>query len=288
MATEFEARRAIVDIGRRIWERGYVAANDGNLSVRIPGGRIVVTPTGRSKGFLGPSELVVVDLDGVRVAGSLEPTSELAMHLFAYRSRPDVSGVVHAHPPKATAFAASGVPLAECVLPEVVLTLGSVPLASYATPSTEEVPRSLEELIGVYSAMLLKNHGVLTLGADLEQAYFRMETVEHFAEITIAAKVIGGPSPLSQEEVRKLLHVREKLGIAASSVSCVACGACDRPTGGEPSEPRASADPEVGGTGRGAPGGRPDDEAIIREVVREVERRLQAGEPPSTKKGRTP
>jgi L-fuculose-phosphate aldolase len=282
--TEFEARRAIVEIGRRIWQRGYVAANDGNLSVRLPGDRIVVTPTGRSKGFLEPADLVVVTLDGVRVAGALEPTSELAMHLFAYRRRPDALAVVHAHPPKATAFAASGVPLAECVLPEVVLTLGSVPLASYATPSTEEVPRSLEDLIGTYSAMLLRNHGVLTLGADIEQAYFRMETVEHFAEIAIAARALGGPSPLSREEVRKLLHVREKLGIAAGSDACVECGACGRPADADAEEGPGAPGP---GGGSASEAGESDDERIVREVVREVERRLAAGRPPSSKKGRT-
>jgi L-fuculose-phosphate aldolase len=189
--------------------------------------------------------------------------------------------VGHAHPPRATAFAASGVPLAECVLPEVVLTLGSVPLAAYATPSTAEVPRSLEDLIGTYSAVLLKNHGVLTLGADIEQAYFRMETVEHFAEITIAAKVIGGPSPLSQEEVRKLTHVREKLGIATDAVTCVACGACENAR-----EPGATDRPAGADQGRDTPAaaGERDDEEIVRRVVQEVERRLRAG----AEKGRTP
>jgi L-fuculose-phosphate aldolase len=278
--TEYEARRAIVDIGRRIWQRGYVAANDGNLSVRLAGDRVVVTPTGRSKGFLKANDLVVVTLEGATVSGSLEPTSELAMHLFAYRRRPDVGGVVHAHPPRATAFAAAGVPLAECVLPEVILTLGSVPLAAYATPSTHEVPRSIEDLITSYSAVLLKNHGVLTLGSDLEQAYFRLETVEHFADITLAAKLLGGPAPLSQEEVRKLLHVREKLGITAEPAACVECGACGGSGAG------SSEDLAASGAGGGAAGAG-SEEAIVREVVREVERRLAAGVSADPKKGRT-
>jgi L-fuculose-phosphate aldolase len=284
VASEFEARRAIVEIGRRIWERGYVAANDGNLSVRLPGDRIVVTPTGRSKGFLEAGDLVVVTLDGAKLAGALEPTSELAMHLFAYRRRPDARAVVHAHPPKATAFAAAGVPLAECVLPEVILTLGSVPLAGYATPSTQEVPRSLEDLIGGYSAMLLRNHGVLTLGSDLEQAYFRMETVEHFAEITLAAKMLGGPSPLSREEVRKLLHVREKLGIVADPPACVECGACESSGAGPPSGPAAGRAEPAAAAPAGERGGA-DEDAIVREVVREVERRLGTGRKPDPKKG---
>lgn len=288
MATEFEARRSIVEVGKRVWRRGYVAANDGNLSVRLTDGRVVVTPTGRSKGFLEPSDLVIVDRDGKRLSGRLEPTSELAMHLFAYHRRPDVGAVVHAHPPKATGFAAAGVPLAECVLPEVILTLGQVPLASYATPSTEEVPRSIEELIGGYSAMLLRNHGVLTLGADIEQAYFRMETVEHFAEITLTAKALGGTSPLSREEVRKLLQVREKLGIVAEPGRCLECGACAAPadaapalqsghgpqaaegSAGAPKADSASAAPKGSGEADG-------DEEIVQAVLKAVERRLRSG-----------
>jgi len=288
VTTEFEARRSIVEVGKRIWQRGYVAANDGNLSVRLTDGRVVVTPTGRSKGFLEPSDLVIVDREGNKLSGRLEPTSELAMHLFAYERRPDVGAVVHAHPPKATGFAAAGVPLAECVLPEVILTLGKVPLASYATPSTEEVPRSIEELIGGYSAMLLKNHGVLTLGDDIEQAYFRMETVEHFGAITLSARALGGTSPLSREEVRKLLQVREKLGIVADAGRCFTCGACDSPADASPAQ-RSRPDPaaregpagaRADDSGSGAPKGpgkTEGDEEIVRAVLREVEKRLRSG-----------
>lgn len=225
--SEFEARRGLVEIGKRIWQRGYVAANDGNLSVRISGDRIVVTPTGRSKGFLRPDELVITDLRGRKLSGSLEPSSELPMHIFAYESRPDVRAVVHAHPPRATGFAVAGVALAQCVLPEVILTLGQVPLTEYATPSTPEVPASISTFIGKYNAILLRNHGVLTLGGNIEEAYFRLETVEHFADITIAARTLGGASPLSRDDVRKLLDVREKLGIESPDSTCYGCGACD-------------------------------------------------------------
>jgi L-fuculose-phosphate aldolase len=257
--SEFETRREIVEIGRRLWERRYVAANDGNISARL-GGRILVTPTGLSKGFLKPDDIVVVSESGVKLSGRTDPTSELPMHLAVYRARADVHAVVHAHPPKATGFAVAGVPLAQCVLPEVILTLGDVPLAGYATPSTEEVARSICEFIPRFNAILLSNHGALTLGCDLSQAYFRMETVEHFAEITLAAKALGGPSPLSSDDVRKLLNVREKLGLGESVADCSDCGACDGTT---PSSGVA------GGTAAATVG--PNEEDVVRAVLARLE-----------------
>jgi L-fuculose-phosphate aldolase len=256
LRSEFETRREIVEIGRRLWERGYVAANDGNISARL-GDRILVTPTGLSKGFLKPSDMAVVSPSGEKLSGELDPTSELPMHLAVYRARSSVFAVVHAHPPKATGFAVAGVPLAQCVLPEVILTLGEVPLAGYATPSTEEVARSISEFIPRYNAILLSNHGVLTLGCDLSQAYYRMETVEHFAEITLVAKALGGPSPLSSEDVRKLLSVRNRLGLEEVA-ECTDCGACG-----------ASSTPAGASTPGGAPqeGAEPDEEEVVRAVL---------------------
>jgi len=257
MASEFEARRQIVEIGRRIWQRGYVAANDGNLSVRLDSGRILVTPTGVSKGFLDAADLVVVDPTGRKLSGSLEATSELAMHLFVYERRADVSAVVHAHPPKATGFAVAGVPLAECILPEVILTLGQVPLASYATPSTPEVSQSIETFIPTYNAMLLKNHGALALGGDIFEAYYRMETIEHFAEIMLTARALGGTTPLSRDEVTKLLRVREKLGIGGSQGSADARQVCV--TAPETETPGAAGDKLT-----------PDEESIVQAVLAEI------------------
>ena len=199
-----EAGEGILHVGRCMYERGYVAANDGNVSVRISDDRLLVTPTGMSKGFLSRSDLVITDMEGERVSGKREPTSEIKMHLKAYELRDDIGAVVHAHPPKATGYAVAGVPLAQCILPEVILTLGEVPLAAYATPSTSEVPRSIDAFIADYNAMLLKNHGVLALGDDIDQAYYRVETVEHFAAISLVARALGGAAPLSQEDVRKL------------------------------------------------------------------------------------
>jgi L-fuculose-phosphate aldolase len=267
MVSEFEARRQIVEIGRRIWQRGYVASNDGNLSIRLDGSRILITPTGRSKGFMKPEELTVVDLAGTKLSGGPDPSSELSMHLFAYARRPDVGAIVHAHPPRSTAFAVAGIPLAQCVLPEVILTLGKVPLTSYATPSTEEVPQSIDEFIGSFNALLLRNHGVLTLGRNIEEAYFRLETVEHFADITLSARILGGASPLTREEVQKLLKVREKLELPETPAPCSSCGACES----ESASPAAGDPPATGASDSPA---RDADEEIVKAVIREVERAL--------------
>lgn len=200
---EQDLRRQIAEIGRRLWLRGYVAANDGNLSARLDSGDVLVTPAAVSKGFLDPALLVVVSTDG-SVAGTGRPTSELGMHLAIYGIRPDVRAVVHAHPPAATAFAVSGEAFDGRFLPEVVVSVGDVPTAPYALPSTPEVARSIEPLIRTSNALLLENHGVVTVGRDLDEAYFRMETVEHAASIAIRARSLGGPRMLSDEEIARL------------------------------------------------------------------------------------
>jgi len=273
---DFRHRRDIVEVGRRIWQRGYVAASDGNISIRLSDGRILITPTGLSKGFLEPDDLVVVDASGKKLSGRREPTSELAMHIFVYESRPDVCSVVHAHPPKATGFAVAGVHLAQCVLPEVILTLGGVPLAQYATPSTSEVPASIEQFIRSYNAMLLRSHGVLTLGDDVFQAYYRMETVEHFAEITLAARALGGAPPLSSEEVQKLLRARENLGLTGPVGMCVTSNASDVEDSAHAARDARQAasrsDLESSAAGRTTDATRDDD--IVEEVIARVRESL--------------
>ncbi len=221
-----EAGEAIIHVGRRMYERGYVAANDGNVSVRISQDRVLVTPTGMSKGFMARSDLVVVDMAGRKVSGKREPTSEVKMHVRAYELRDDVNAVAHAHPPYATAYAVAGIPLEECILPEVILTLGSVPLARYGTPSTEEVPESIEGVVMRSDAFLLKNHGVMTVGPDVLGAYHKMETVEHFAHISFIAGQLGRVKPLAREEVDKLVNLREHLGIKGPYPGCVESGTC--------------------------------------------------------------
>lgn len=206
--TEAEARLLICEIGRRMWEKGWVAANDGNLSVRLDNGTVLTTPTGVSKGFLRPELLVVVDGETGRVrapgAGGLAPSSELGMHLTCYALRPDAGGVVHAHPPAATAFACARLPIRRPILGETLMTLGEIPVTAYAQSGTPALPQALAPLIPRHDGVLLANHGAVTLGPDLETAYFRMESVEHTARIHLNARLLGGGVELTPEEAAAL------------------------------------------------------------------------------------
>jgi L-fuculose-phosphate aldolase len=199
----------MIRVGRLLWERGYVAATDGNLSVRLGPDRLLVTPSGVSKGFLSTEDLVVIRPDGEPLSGR-RPSSEILMHLEVYHQRPDVNAVVHAHPPVATAFSVAGVSLARCVLPEVVVTLGSIPTTEYATPGTTEVPESIRQAIQDHNALILAHHGSLTVGETLWEAYLRLEKVEHVARVTLAAQQLGHVGTLAQEAVDKLTQMRRE------------------------------------------------------------------------------
>jgi L-fuculose-phosphate aldolase len=207
---ERKHREEIVQFGRMLHERGLVAATDGNLSVRLDENRILVTPTAMSKGMMKASDMVVVDMAGRRVRGRRHVSSEIGMHLLIYRLRPDVQAIVHAHPPTATGFAACGVGLTEPLVCEVVIGLGSIPLAQYGTPGTPELADALEPLVPDFDAILMKNHGVVAYGKDLSCAYMKMETVEHFAKIAFVAHILGQKEPLNQQEVEKLISARSR------------------------------------------------------------------------------
>ena len=210
MPTERKHREEIVRYGRMLHERGFVAAMDGNLSVRLKGERILVTPTCLSKGAMRLTDLVIVDPDGKRVAGRKNVTSEIGMHLSIYRMRPDVQAIVHAHPPTATGFAAAGIALTEPLVCEVVIGLGSIPLARYGTPGTSELSQTLEPYVPNYDAILMSNHGVVTYGDTLEHAHMKMETVEHFAQIALVTHLLGRQEPLKQVEIEKLMTARTR------------------------------------------------------------------------------
>jgi L-fuculose-phosphate aldolase len=210
MATERQYREQIVRYGRTLHQRGFVAATDGNLSVRLSQNRILCTPTCMSKGEMRTADMVIVDMEGSLLAGRRNVSSEIGMHLLIYRLRPDVMGVVHAHPPTATGFAAAGVALNQPLVCEVVIGLGSIPLAKYGTPGTSELTEALEPLVPHYDAILMSNHGVVTCGADLSQAFMKMETVEHFARIALVTHQLGHQQPLGAAELEKLVLVREK------------------------------------------------------------------------------
>ena len=188
-----ECRQAIVEAGRRLYERFFIAANDGNISCRLSDGDILVTPTSVNKGDLRPEHILKVDPEGRLLSGTLKPTSELKMHLLIYRLRPDLGAIVHAHPPAATGFAAARVRLdKEVVLPEVVFGLGRIGFAEYGTPSTEEVPRAVEAEIGGCDALLLSNHGALTGAETVMKAYYRMETLEMYCRVLLVTRLLGG------------------------------------------------------------------------------------------------
>ncbi|MBZ5566913.1 MAG: class II aldolase/adducin family protein [Acidobacteriia bacterium] len=213
MKSERQNREDIVRLGRMLHQRGYVAATDGNLSVRLDHETILSTPTGMSKGMLEPEDLVVVDMQGKRVTGHRQVSSEIGMHLLIYSHRPDAHGIVHAHPPTATGYAAAGLPLNQALVSEIVLSLGCIPLARYATPGTPELVQALEPLVPQYDAILMANHGVVTYGDDLTRAYMKMETVEHFAQIALVTHLLGRQQLLTQDEVGKLIDARERYGL---------------------------------------------------------------------------
>jgi L-fuculose-phosphate aldolase len=210
MGSDRQYREEIIRFGRMLHERGFVAATGGNLSVRLDHRRILATPTSMSKGMMRASDLVIVDMEERRIAGRRDVSSEIGMHLLIYRSRPDVRGVVHAHPPTATGFAASGLALNQPLVCEVVIGLGCIPLARYGTPGTPELTNALEPLVSQYDAILMANHGAVAYGEDLSHAYMKMETVEHFARIALVAHLLGHQQLLGAQEIEKLIVARSK------------------------------------------------------------------------------
>jgi L-fuculose-phosphate aldolase len=236
---EQTARREIVRIGRLMYDRSYVVSSDGNISARLDDGRVVATPTMTCKGRMTEESLAITDMSG-KPLGDRRPSSELAMHLLIYRERPDIRAVCHAHPPNGTAFAVAGLAIDQPILSEVILTLGCVPLASYGTPSTEELTEAMRPLVKHHNALLMANHGAVAYGPDLWQAWDRLETLEHTAKIAILSRILGGSKNLPADAIEKLINVREAAGYLGENARCQACGylhetrlAC--PTGDRPS-----------------------------------------------------
>lgn len=204
-------REAMCDVCHKMWQLGWVAANDGNVSAILPDGNILATPTGISKSFITPEKLVVIDREGrvIDAVNGYKPSSEIKMHLRCYREREDVGAVVHAHPPTATGYAVAGKSLDEYSMIETVIAIGSIPLTPYGTPSTDEVPEAITPYLPEHDVFLLQNHGALTVGADLITAYYRMETLELFAKISLTAHLLGGAREISKPNIDKLLDLRE-------------------------------------------------------------------------------
>jgi len=215
--TEDEHRRDICTVGYWTHQRGFVGATDGNISVRLDPRRVLTSPTAISKGMMQPDDLVITDMQGKTLAGRRNASSALAMPLLIYKRRPDVNAVCHAHPVTATGYAAAGLPLNKALVSEIVLALGCIPVARYGTPGTPELTEALEPLVPSYDAILMANHGVVTYGADLLTAFFRMETVEHFARIALVTELLGKQVLLSGEDVEKLLAARARYGLTTAA-----------------------------------------------------------------------
>jgi L-fuculose-phosphate aldolase len=207
--TESQNRNDIIDICKRVYANGWVASNDGNISIRTGPNTVLCTPTGMSKGYLTSDQLIKVDMDGNKLDGALEPSSEIKMHIDVYKHKEGVNSVVHAHPPYATGFAVAGVPLDECVMPEIIIGLGSIPITKFGTPSTMEIPENIRPFLKQYSVFLLENHGALSAGNDVFQAYYRMESLELFSKISFVARTLGNVNVLDENTAKKVIKVRE-------------------------------------------------------------------------------
>jgi len=230
MASEFEVKKMICELGRRMYNKGFVAANDGNISYRMGGGRYLCTPTGVSKGFLKPDDIATVDDNGKQIGGSKPRTSEILLHLEIFHELPDIDAVAHAHPPYATAFAVAGVDVPSCILPEVEILIGRVPLADYDTPGGKDFAETvLPHLRRKCNTILLANHGAVACDKDLEHAYFHLETLDMYCQILLLAKQIGKVQQISEPKVLELLELKKKFGIPderldGSAEQCVLCG----------------------------------------------------------------
>ena len=235
---EYEIKKQICDIGKRIYNRNMVAANDGNISVKLSDNEFLCTPTGVSKGFMTPEFICKVDSKGnvIQANKGFKPSSEIKMHMRVYEKRPDVNAVVHAHPTFATAFAIAGIPLTQPIMPEAVIALGCVPIAPYGTPSTMEIPDAVEPYLEHFDAVLLESHGALTWSGDLLAAYHKMESVEFYAELLYKARQLGGPKEFDQKTVQRLYEIRRQMGIPGrhpadlclnkGTANCHNCGSC--------------------------------------------------------------
>jgi L-fuculose-phosphate aldolase len=210
---EAEARRQIVEAGKRLRDRFFIASNDGNISARLSDTELLVTPTGMNKGDVAPEQILRIDMEGRVLAGGLKPSSETKMHIAVYKARPDIEAIVHAHPPVATGFAACHVRLdQDVILPEVIFGLAKIGFAEYGTPTTNQIPDAVVKEIPDCEAVLLSNHGALTVGPDVMQAYYRMEVLEMYARVRLVTRIIGEPKPLSQTEVTELFRIRDQQG----------------------------------------------------------------------------
>ena len=208
-----EEKDRIIELGKRAYDRGFVASNDGNISIRLSDSTFLITASGKSKGYLTYEDILLCDMHGNILEGDGRASSEIRMHIMVYQERNDVNGIFHAHPVYGTTLAVAGIALDEPILVEVIVSIGKIPLVEYGTPGTDSLPNSIKKYVHNYEAFLLEKHGVLTLGRDVETAYFRMETLEHFAKIFFNLKQLGSYQVMDREEVEKLYKARVHFGV---------------------------------------------------------------------------
>ena len=261
MVSEYEIKKQICEIGQRIYNKGMVAANDGNISVKISENEFLCTPTGVSKGFMTPEFICKVDRNGkvIQANKGFKPSSEIKMHMRVYKERPDVNSVVHAHPMYATSFAIAGIPLTEPIMPEAVIALGCVPIAEYGTPSTEEIPDAVSKYVQHYDAVLLENHGALSYSDSLINAYYKMESLEFYAQLLYQSRLLGGPKRLSDAQVQRLYELRRQFGLKGKHPADL----CPNAKEGKPSC-----------HGCGGSCGSHDSAAIVAEITKRVMEQL--------------
>jgi L-fuculose-phosphate aldolase len=273
---EHQLRQEIVRVGRLLYEKGFICASDGNISARLGPGQILITPSGLHKGMLDADQLLLIDETGHRVGPGtslnrrLKPTSELPMHLAAYQQRPDIAAVVHAHPPITIALSIAGIPLADCLLPEVIVFLGLIPTTQYATPSSEENVHAIRHLITHHDALVLQRHGSLTVGNSPMAAFMRLETMEQNARIGFMLAQLGVRNPLPAAEVKKLLRQRQQMGLShpgESAEFCAVCGVCHN---GNEHAPTLWLNNITGGPTCGSESGLLPDSTAIRDLVAQV------------------
>ncbi len=261
MASEYAIKVQMCEIGKRIYDRGMVASNDGNISVKLNDNEFLCTPTGVSKGFMTPEYICKVNAKGevIEAEEGFRPSSEIKMHMRVYKERPDVNSVVHAHPMYATGFAIAGIPLTAQIMPEAVIALGCVPIAEYGTPSTEEIPDAVSKYLQHYDAVLLENHGALAFSDSLLNAYHKMESVEFYAQLMFISTLLGGPKELSNEQVQRLYEIRRQFGMKGKHPADL----CPNLAAGKPACPNCTGD-----CGSSKPAS--NDADVISEITKRV------------------
>lgn len=267
MQNEYEIKKEMCEIGKRVYMRGMVAANDGNFSVKLNDHEFLCTPTGVSKGFMTPEYICKVDENGdvIQANKGFKPSSEIKMHMRVYKERPDVNAVVHAHPLYATTFAICGIPLTDPIMPEAVIALGCVPIAKYGRPSTMEIPDAVSEYLQYFDAVLLENHGALSYSDSLLNAYHKMESVEFYARLLYQSRMLGEPQKFSPQQVEDLYEIRRQFGMKGKHPANL----CPNAKAGKPSCHSCS-----GSCKNAAPAPAADDADLVASITKKVMEQL--------------